>query len=74
MEPRSPKKSEWKSIDQFLTSQLRPSEGWSLQKEYPLAFAEKNLGNIRIICDEKDQILSHAVLKTKFDQNPVPAI
>ena len=70
MEPRAPKKDEWMAIDRFLRDQLRPEQDWSLRSEYPLAFSESNIGNIRIICDEQDQLLSHAVLKTSLIKTP----
>ncbi|MCB0379262.1 MAG: GNAT family N-acetyltransferase [Bdellovibrionales bacterium] len=62
MEARAPQSQEWKQIDNFLNETLRKDIKWSLKDEYPLAFEEKNLANIRII-EEQGNILSHAVLK-----------
>lgn len=59
--PRAPLDSELPQVYDFLDRQLRPSQGWSIQHEYPSAFNTKNSGNIRIIKDG-EKILSHAVI------------
>lgn len=62
MEIKIPAHQEWEKIHQFLHKNLRADMEWSLKDEYPLAFAEKNMGNLRVI--EKDkQVVAHAVLK-----------
>ena len=63
MEPRAPLDKEFPSVVQFLDKNLRANEGWSITAEYPTAFAETNRGNIRIITDEKDQVLAHALVR-----------
>lgn len=68
--PRAPLESEFKNVVQFLDSQLRPSETWSITNEYPLAFGEANRGNIRIIAD-RDQVLSHALIRPLVIKTPV---
>ena len=61
MEVKKANKTDWNSIDQFLTENLRPNAEWKLSDEYPLAFSDKNLPNIRFI--EKDEkVVSHAVV------------
>lgn len=69
MEPKRPNASEWGPISQFLNQELRSDIKWSLHDEYPLAFDEKNRGNIRIISDGQE-ILSHAVLKPTLIKTP----
>ena len=61
MEAKSPVSSDWTHINEFLDKQLRSNVSWSLKDEYPLAFQEKNRGNIRVI--KKDgQVVAHAVV------------
>ena len=67
--PRPPHESELPNVVKFLDSELRPSEGWSIKSEYPLAFSEANLNNIRIITDH-DQVLSHAVIRPMILKAP----
>lgn len=67
--PRPPHESEFPSVVKFLDSQLRPNENWSITSEYPIAFSEANLNNIRIIT-ERDQVLSHAVFRPMIIKTP----
>jgi GNAT superfamily N-acetyltransferase len=60
--PRPPLENEFGQLISFLDSELRPNLPWSITKEYPLAFAAANIGNIRIITDQS-QVLSHAVMR-----------
>lgn len=61
MEAKKPTPAQWPQIDSFLTQNLRQKVNWTLSQEYPLAFAEKNRSNIRII-SEGNEIISHAVV------------
>lgn len=67
--PRPPHESEFPSVVKFLDTELRPKEGWSIASEYPLAFSEANLNNIRIITDQ-NQVLSHAVMRPIIIKSP----
>lgn len=68
--PRSPYIAEYDSLLRFLNQNLRAQNGWSILDEYPTALGQHNLGNIRII-KEKDEILSHAVLKINIIKTPI---
>lgn len=65
MDIKTAKSADLEQINQFLTQNLRANVDWSLKDEYPLAFADNNLPNLKIIRDT-DQILAHAVLKTNI--------
>ena len=67
--PRPPLDTEFPSVVQFLDSNLRPTEGWSITNEYPTAFNEANRGNIRIIT-ERDQVIAHAVIRPMIIKAP----
>ena len=67
--PRAPLQTELSDVVKFLDSHLRPEEKWSVTSEYPLAFSEGNLGNIRIITDN-NEVLSHAVLRPLIMKTP----
>lgn len=67
--PRPPHESEFPNVMKFLDSELRPTEGWSIASEYPVAFSAANLNNIRIITDS-DQVLSHAVIRPMIIKAP----
>lgn len=67
--PRAPYDNEFPSVVKFLDSNLRPQEGWSIASEYPLAFSEGNLANIRII-KSQDEVLSHAVMRPLIVKTP----
>ena len=58
-------------LEDFLNDQLRPNKPWALTKEYPLAFNEKNFENIKIIQDQNNKILSHAVIKILNIKSPI---
>ncbi|NCN95394.1 MAG: GNAT family N-acetyltransferase [Bdellovibrionales bacterium] len=62
LEPRPPKTEESKELIEFLSHQLRPSIGWSIADEYPLALTSTNYHNLRFIRDD-EKILSAAVMK-----------
>lgn len=62
MEAIIPQTSDWNKLQDFLKKNLRKNVNWSLDDEYPLAFSEKNIINMRIIKDKED-ILAHAVLQ-----------
>lgn len=68
--PRSPAETEYGQVLKFLDQQLRPGSQWSIEAEYPTALNLSNLGNIRIITEEK-KVLSHAVLKPLIVKTPL---
>lgn len=68
--PRAPQESELPRIVRFLDSHLRPSHEWSITSEYPTAFAQTNLNNIRIIT-EHDEVVSHALIRPMIVKTPV---
>lgn len=70
LKPRAPELHELNNVYSFLDKNSRSQKGWSVQHEYPLAFDAKNSSNIRIITDEKDEIVSHAVLKPAIVKTP----
>ncbi len=65
MEVKKPEPTDWPSINEFLDKTLRPQVNWSLQEEYPLAFAETNRDNIRVI-KEDNKVVAHAVVHTNI--------
>lgn len=67
--PRAPQNHELNDVVQFL-NQNRPNPQWSVTEEYPLAFDSKNAHNIRIITDEDQKIISHAVVKPTLIKTP----
>ncbi|MES2965193.1 MAG: GNAT family N-acetyltransferase [Bdellovibrionota bacterium] len=67
--PRAPLETELPHVVRFLDQNLRPKGTWSITSEYPLAFAESNRNNIRIITD-KDEVLSHAVVRPMIVKTP----
>ncbi len=67
--PRAPLQTELQSVVRFLDSHLRSEVKWSVTSEYPMAFSEGNLNNIRIIT-ENDEVLSHAVLRPVIMKTP----
>lgn len=68
--PRAAEFNELQNIYQFLDKNLRSSVNWSVQQEYPLAFDPKNSNNIRIVKDENQDIISHAVIKPTILKTP----
>lgn len=67
--PRSPKEAELPHVMDFLNKSLRQEAEWSIAAEYPTAFAQSNIHNMRIISEE-GQVLSHAVLKPLIIKSP----
>ncbi len=61
MEVKKIESTDWTHLHEFLDQQLRANVNWSLCDEYPLAFSEKNRGNIRVIKDN-DRVVAHAVV------------
>jgi len=49
---------------------MRPDAHWSVSQEYPLAFQDKNLKNIRVASGPSGEIVSHAVLKPTVIKTP----
>jgi GNAT superfamily N-acetyltransferase len=68
--PRAPHDAEIPGVLHFLNSELRSREGWSIAAEYPAAFSPVNLGNIRIIKNEQNELLSHAVMRPMLLKTP----
>ncbi len=69
--PRSPAPHEMPRVIDFLDRNLRPQGEWSIAQEYPTAFHNSNLENIRIITDPQNDVLSHAVIKPIILQSPL---
>ncbi|MFK8139481.1 MAG: GNAT family N-acetyltransferase, partial [Bdellovibrionales bacterium] len=67
--PISPKANELDQVIDFLDKALRSKVDWSIQAEYPTAFSEENIRNVRVIKD-KDRYLSHAVWKPVIVKTP----
>ena len=67
--PRAPLQEEFSEVLDFLTSNLRQTQGWSLADEYPLALNPTNLANVRVI-KEDGRILSGAVVKSSLVKSP----
>lgn len=67
--PRAPLQEEFNEVLNFLTSNLRQTQSWTLAEEYPLALNPSNLGNVRLI-KENGKILSGAVVKTSLVKSP----
>lgn len=67
--PRSAQDSELTQLIDFLTQKLRTEASWSIASEYPTTLSVQNLHNMRIIKD-KNQVVSHAVLKPLIIKNP----
>ena len=67
--PRAPLENEIPNVVRFLDTHLRPKGNWSITSEYPVAFAEANRNNMRIITDN-EEILSHAVVKPMIVKTP----
>lgn len=69
-EPRQPHHEEFKSVLNFLNSKLRENANWSIATEYPTALTPNNIHNMRIITDENEAVLAHAVLKPLIIKSP----
>jgi len=70
LKPRAPEANELNELYSFLNKHMREEQGWSVLQEYPLAFDSKNMNNMRIIRDENQAIVSHAVLKPTIIKTP----
>ncbi len=67
--PRSPETHEWTQVVDFLNTNLRQNNNWTIASEYPTAFAPNNIHNMSIIT-ENEKIIAHAVLKTLIVKTP----
>lgn len=67
--PRPPSGQEWPELLDFLTTNLRKEQKWSISDEYPTALTPANLHNVRIMTENK-QIISHAVFKPLIIKTP----
>ena len=67
--PRPPEITEWPNILSFLNKSLRSINKWSIEQEYPLAFSQQNINNIRVIA-ANNQIVSHAVFRPVHLRTP----
>lgn len=71
MKPRSPEQHEFNTVVEFLDSQLRDHQNWSIKAEYPTAMTPNNIHNMSIITDDDEQhILSHALIKPLITKTP----
>jgi GNAT superfamily N-acetyltransferase len=68
--PRSPESHELKQVVDFLNTNLRQDNKWTITSEYPTAFAQNNIHNMSIITED-EKIISHAVLKTLIIKTPI---
>lgn len=68
--PKAPNEIEYSNLIQFLNTELRGQENWSITNEYPLAFNEGNRRNIRIIT-EQNKVISHALVRPLIVKTPV---
>lgn len=66
----SPTERDWPEVIRFLNTNLRPGRAWSIEQEYPSAFATSNRHNMRIIV-ENGRILSHAVFRPMIIKTPM---
>jgi GNAT superfamily N-acetyltransferase len=69
-EVRAPQAAELPKVVHFLDEYLRRDNDWSITREYPLAFSQRNLGNVRIL-EDQGEVLSHAVIKRLLIRTPV---
>lgn len=67
--PRSPETHEWTQVVDFLNTNLRQNNNWTITSEYPTAFSSNNIHNMSIITED-EKIISHAVLKTLIVKTP----
>lgn len=68
--PRPLHEHEMGDFVQFLSTQLRAEQGWSIAEEYPLAIHFSNLNNVRVIRDADGGFLSAAVMKPLVIKSP----
>jgi GNAT superfamily N-acetyltransferase len=67
--PRPLHEHELGDFVQFLSTHLRPKQGWSIAEEYPLAIHDSNLNNVHVIKSESG-FLSAAVMKPLVIKSP----
>ena len=67
--PRSPENHEWTQVVDFLNTNLRQNNNWTITSEYPTALATNNIHNMSIITED-EKIISHAVLKVLIIKTP----
>lgn len=67
--PKIPSEKEYQKVLEFLNHTLRPTHGWSIDKEYPTALNLANRHNMNIVISD-NRIVSHAVLKPLIIKSP----
>lgn len=67
--PKSITTQDFTELTQFLNSNLRPTNTWSITDEYPLAFTPQNIDNLKVIKSE-NKIVAHACVKTLLVRSP----
>lgn len=67
--PRPPETHEWTQVVDFLNTNLRQNNNWTITNEYPTALSTNNIHNMSIITED-EKIISHAVLKTLIIKSP----
>lgn len=67
--PRTPESHELPRVVDFLNTQLRQNQAWTIASEYPTAFSSNNIHNMSIVTED-EKIISHAVLKTLIVKTP----
>lgn len=68
--PRSPESHELKQVVDFLNTNLRQDNNWTITSEYPTALSQNNIHNMSIITED-EKIVAHAVLKTLIIKTPI---
>ncbi len=69
MKLKSPSPTDLNRVLTFLKQKLRPQVDWSINNEYPIAFSNFNINNIKFI-ESEGKILSHALLKYLMIKTP----
>lgn len=67
---RNPNPSELNNVFEFLTLRLRENSEWNISAEYPTVLNQQNIHNMRIITDEQQKVISHAVIKPLIIKSP----
>jgi predicted acetyltransferase len=67
--PRTPESHELHRVVEFLDTQLRQGNKWTIASEYPTALTPNNIHNMSIVTED-EKIISHAVLKTYIVKTP----
>ncbi|MEZ4872934.1 MAG: GNAT family N-acetyltransferase [Bdellovibrionales bacterium] len=62
--------SDYENVLDFLNNNLRPEQGWSIDKEYPTAINPHNHLNMHIVKDG-DNIVSHALTRDLMIKSPI---